>query len=98
MEIECPLQVASPLSDFRDRCTFGVGACGSAGWWGGWPRIVWIEELRSQGKHAGQEAGEMLHSARGVHLEGYRVGNVEQVPCGRQIEQMVEDTIDGFKV
>jgi len=72
--------------------------CGSAGWWGGWSWIVWIEELGSQRKHARQEAGEVLHSARGAHLEGRRVGDVEQVPRGRREKQVVDDTTDGFKV
>jgi len=98
MKVEDLLQVACPLSDFRDRCAFRVGGCRCAGWWGGWPWIVWIEELGSQSKHARQEAGEVLHSARGAHLEGHRIGDVEQVPCGRQIKQVVDDTIDGFKV
>ncbi len=40
----------------------------------------------------------MLHSARGAHLEGDRIGDVEQVPSGRQIKQVVDDTIDSFKV
>lgn len=74
MEVECLLQVASPLRDLRDRCTFGVG---SVGWWGVWPRIIWIEELGSQSKHARQETREMLHSASGAHLEGNSIGDVE---------------------
>ena len=68
------------------------------GRWGVWPRIIWIEELGSQSKHARQEAREMLHFPRGAHLEGNRIGDIEQFPCGREIKQVVDDTIDGFKV
>ena len=93
MEVECPLQVATPLGDLGDRCAFGS----AARWWV-WPRIVWIEELGSQGERPRKEAGEMLHFARGAHLKGHRISDVEQVPCNGQMEQMVNNTIDGFEV
>ena len=98
MEVECPLQVATPLSDFRDGCAFGVGRFGSVWWWWVWPRIVWIEKLGSQSERAGKEAGEMLHFTRGAHLKVHRISDVEQVPCDRKIEQMVNNTINGFEV
>ena len=68
------------------------------GWARVWPRVVWVKELGAQGEQPRKETGEMLHSARGAHLEGHRIGYVEQVPCNRKIEQVVDDTIDGFEV
>ena len=40
----------------------------------------------------------MLHSARGAHFEGQRISDVEQFPCDRQMEQILNNPVDGFEI